>query len=287
MADRLTECIGLRYIVAMQFRPPLCIVGIVVSATLVACGEQAAPDVPPLYPGQPDLLAISDDFQLREILGDVPPPRFARLEYEQEIETAARTAPEPQYEQTITLVESRGSMAVLDITFEFADAALGASERQLGVGDLLTLMRTTTQPRRSGPALVTRMHVELIDESTGRLFPLAAGNRLLFTLVSKLQTESGPKQRSLPQTLDFAHEFEVVRRLPPAVYNSVSIDGPVWVIRHIETDPQGARTERELHFSEQLGMPVYDEETRGSVTTRRYLVAWERADGQRVKQRTQ
>ena len=259
----------------------LCVAALAVA--LAACsGGNDAPDAPPIFPGQPDLMAVSDDFDLNKVLGPVPPPQFATLEYEQEVETASRTAPEPQFEQIVTLAESRGSLSVFDIQFEFADAALNASERRLGVGDMLALMQFTRQPRRSQPDRVTRRYVELIDESTGRLFPLKAGNKLTFTLVRKVQVGG-----ALPQTLDFAYEFEVLRRLPPAVYNSVSVDGPVWVISQIETDPQGARTERELHFSEQLGMPVYDEQIRGSVITRRYLVAWEQANGQRIKQRQQ
>lgn len=253
---------------------------VLAASLLAACGENPAPEAPPIFPGQPDLLAISDDFELDTILGPVPPPKFAKLEYEQEIETASRPSPEPQYEQIVTLDESRGSIAVFDVSYEFTDTALNIQERTLGIGDLLSLMQFTRQPQRGRGDLVSRRHVELIDESTGRLFPLKVGNKLTYTLVRKVQTAG-----LAPQTVDFAYEFEVLRRLPPAVYNSVSIDGPVWVISQVETDPQGARTERELHFSEQLGMPVYDERTRGSVTTRRYLVAWERADGQRIKQR--
>lgn len=262
--------------------PARAVLAAVAISVLAACGGNTEPDAPPIFPGQPDLLAVSGDFDLAKVLGPVPPPRFAKLEYLQEIETTARPAPEAQYEQFITLVESRDSLSVVDISFEFADARMNASERRLGVGDMLALMQLTRQPRTGQPDLVTRRYVELIDESTGRLFPLRRGNRLTYNLVRKVQVAD-----SAPQTLDFAYELEVMRELPPAVYNSVSIDGPVWVIRQIETDPQGARTERELHFSEQLGMPVYDEQTRGSVTTRRYLVAWERADGQRIKQRTQ
>lgn len=250
------------------------------ASLLAACGETTAPEAPPIFPGQPDLLAVSDEFDLGSVLGPVPPPQFAVLEYEQEIETASRPSPEAQYEQIVTRVESRGSVAVFDVSYEFTGPELNIQERTLGVGDLLSLMQFTRQPQRGRGDLVSRRHVELIDESIGRLFPLEVGNKLTYTLVRKVQTAN-----QAPQTVDFAYEFEVLRRLPPAVYNSVSIDGPVWVISQIETDPRGVRTERELHFSEQLGMPVYDERTRGSVTTRRYLVAWERADGQRIKQR--
>ena len=263
-------------------RLPRCrpLLAVALATVIAACGQQAERASPPIFPGQPDLLAVSDDFDLGQILGPVPPPRFATLEYEQEIETASRPAPQRQYDQIVSLQDSRGSLGVFETRYEFDDAKLDVTEHSLGVGDMLTLMELMQPPRGASADQATRRYVELIDESTGRLFPLEVGNKLAYVLVRKVQRSGGP-----PQTLDFAYEFEVARRLPPAVYNSVSIDGPVWVIKQIETGPRGARTERELHFSEQLGMPVYDERTRAGVTTRRYLVAWEKADGQRIKQR--
>lgn len=250
---------------------------------LLAACERDDAQVPKAFPGVPTLNAVSERFDLGEILGAVPPPQFLRLEYEQEIETASRPTPEPQFTQRVELLAHRGGLSVVDVAYEFADASLNAQARVLGAADLLSLMELVRQPRRGRSDEVIRSYVDLIDESTGRLFPMAEGNRLSYTLLRKYQQETSPRRRTPEKTLAFAHDFEVQRQLPPGVYASVEIDGPVWVIYESETGPEGIRTEREIHFSEQLGMPVYDEEQRGSVTTRRYLVAWEDDNGRRKR----
>ena len=255
-----------------------------VSLLLAACGGAPESDIPPAFPGTPTLYAVSDQFDLGEILGAVPPPQFRVLEYEQEIETASRPTPEAQFSQRVTLVEQRGGLSVVDVHYHFEDDTLDTQARVLGSADLLSLMQLVRQPRRGRSDEVIRSYVDLIDESTGRLFPMAPGHRLSYTLLRRVQQETGPGKRSPEKTLAFAHEFEVQRKLPPGVYASVEIDGPVWVIYETETGPDGTRSEREIHFAEQLGMPVYDEQQRGNVTTRRYLVAWEDDDGRRKRE---
>lgn len=259
-------------------------IALTASLLLVACGRAPESDVPPAFPGTPTLFAVSDQFDLGQILGAVPSPQFQVLEYEQEIETASRPIPEAQFNQRVTLVEQRSGLSVVDVHYQFADNTLDTHARVLGSADLLSLMQLVRQPRRGRGDEVIRSYVDLIDESTGRLFPMAEGNRLSYTLLRRVQQETGPRNRSPEKTLAFAYEFEVQRKLPPGVYASVEIDGPVWVIFETETSPDGMRAEREIHFAEQLGMPVYDEQQRGNVTTRRYLVAWEDDNGRRKRE---
>lgn len=259
-------------------------VAMLATGLLVACGSDAPQGEPPLFPGVPTFAMVAEDFSAIDLVGPIPPPRFSRLSYLQEIETPSNTVPVEQLIELTTNQGHRAGLTRLRSEFTFADSNDHALEASLQIGDLLEVFDLAYDPTArpgvegspAADATVTRSYIVAIEQVFGQLFPAKVGNRLEFEVTRYFQTErKGVNSRV--QTLDFAYDMEIVRRSAPGNYPDIGLTEPVWVIQIRQVDPDGVERRREVHFSPEVGMPVFDATRRGRVITRRRLVSWENA----------
>lgn len=243
---------------------------------LVACGSGRSDQPPPLFPGVPTFEMVAEKFPVEALFGPVPPANFSKLSYLQDIESPEHPVPVDHLFELAIRNGSQAGILRMRSEYTFADSNLHAVEESLQVGDLLDLFTYAYTPAtKTAVETVTRSYVADVSQVVGRLFPLEVGNRLQFQVMRHYQSERDGK-RGEAQTLEFAYDLRVDRKVAAANYTGVGLKQPLWVIQVLEVDPDGAEHRREAHFSTEVGMPVFDAMRHDRTITTRRLVRWER-----------
>lgn len=250
-------------------------VGAVLVSMAAGCGGQSSDDDNPvLFPGVPTFAMVAEDFSAIDLFGPIPAPNFSQLSYIQEIETPSNRVPVEQFIELTMAQGHRAGMTRLRSEFTFADTNDHAIEHTLQVGDLLDLFTLSYTPGDGSQAsTITRSYIVAIEQVLGQLFPAAVGNRLQFEVTRHYQSERNG-ERGRVQTLNFAYDMEIVRTSAPGNYPNLKLSEPAIVIQIREVDPDGVERRREVHFSAEVGMPVFDAVRRDRIVTRRQLVDW-------------
>ena len=233
-------------------------------------GEPSSGD---LFDGEPSLAAVPKALDLT-FVGAVPPTTVTSLKYVQTISGEAGGGEKVEYEAVVDILDDDDGLVLMRTSYVFPKQRDRITDTQVMVAGLFELVgqsfheQPNLVPGLPMTELLFKTLVQEITTSRGKLFPLAVGNTLEFSMARTGQAVRGTPAKGT-RAGTYSYEFNCT-----GSQRFAGIEGELFAIQCKETHPDGFVDEFEVLFSPSLGVPVIRRRLLDGVMGTLTLVSW-------------